>query len=167
MRILTLGHKELLKVSDPVEDINGVLVRQIESMFKLMIEKNGLGLAAPQVNLHKRFFVVHLKDPETRMVLINPRILAVRSKEEILEEGCLSIPGIYGPVSRPMGVTVRYMDIDAREKEIKVKGLLARVILHEYDHLDGKLFISRLAPDYLEQLTTELNKVRCLKKAAP
>ena len=99
------------------------------------------------------------------MVIINPRILAVRSKEESLEEGCLSIPGIYGPVVRPVGLTLSYLDIDGKERELKAKGMLARVILHEFDHLDGKLFISRLAPEFIRQLAAELDKIRGPGKA--
>ena len=163
MRILTLGRPELLKVSEPVDNIDGSLAKQIESMFDVMLEKNGLGLAAAQVNIHKRFFVICLKEPEVRIAFINPEILAVRSKEVSLEEGCLSIPGIYGPVVRPAGVTVKYLDIDGKEHELKAKDLLARVILHEYDHLDGRLFLSRLAPEYLRQLADELDKVRSVK----
>jgi peptide deformylase len=108
-------------------------------MFETMYAAKGIGLAAPQVGRTERVTVVDVE--ESPIVLINPEILGTAGKPKKAEEGCLSIPDIYGDVERPFGVSVRAMDIEGKEFEIEADDLLGRCLQHEIDHLHGKLFI--------------------------
>lgn len=163
MKILTLGHPLLLQKSLPV---NKEEVKKIEnivkSMFAVLEKKNGLGLAAPQVGVLKRIFIVNLKnsdDKVEKIVCINPEIVSESLKRTVSEEGCLSIPGIYGPVERAISVKLKFFDLSWNEHEIKAENLFARVIQHEYDHLEGKLFIHRMSPVYLKELNERLENL--------
>lgn len=128
------------------EDLAGVA----REMFRLMYATKGVGLAAPQVGLNLRLMVFNAEGEEGRpdgeRVLCNPRIVSrVRTKESD-EEGCLSFPGIYGQVVRPTGVTVEAQDLEGKSRRLQLEGWEARVFLHEFDHLDGILFIDRMSP---------------------
>ena len=117
----------------------------IEDMLDTMYERNGVGLAAPQVGILKRIVVIDVG--EGPIVLVNPEIIET-SGEQTGEEGCLSVPGKYGIVTRPNYVKVRAQDVDMQEFEIEGEGLLARAFCHEIDHLSGKLYVE-LAEDCL------------------
>lgn len=117
----------------------------IEDMLDTMYERNGVGLAAPQVGILKRIVVIDVG--EGPIVLVNPEIIET-SGEQTGEEGCLSVPGKYGIVTRPNYVKVRAQDVDMQEFEIEGEGLLARAFCHEIDHLSGKLYVE-LAEDGL------------------
>lgn len=123
-----------------VSEITDELRILVASMFEAMDEARGIGLAGPQVGRLDRLFVVRLRDDEPR-AFINPSLVAVSPDEVVYEEGCLSIPGVYADVSRPAEVTVEAFDENGDPFRLDAEGMLARVILHEYDHLDGKLFI--------------------------
>lgn len=110
-------------------------------MAKTMHEKDGVGLAAPQIGLNKRLIAVNTKDGA--ICLINPEITKKSLLKEYGEEGCLSVPGYFGQVKRHKKVICKYMDSDGKNKKITASGLLARVIQHEIDHLDGILFIDK------------------------
>lgn len=114
-------------------------------MVQTMVRANGIGLAGPQVGRMERLFVVGLPDEPPR-VFINPRITARSPDEEKYEEGCLSIPGVYANVLRPRAIAIDAWDAQGNPFSLEAEGLLARVILHEYDHLEGVLFV-----DYLPQ----------------
>jgi peptide deformylase len=163
MKIITLGDKDLESISTPVKNIDGRLAARCEKMYDLLESHRGVGLAAPQISVPQSFFIIELKEENFRQVFINPKIISVLNKTEIKEEGCLSVPGIYGPVERPLGVTLRYLDLDGKEQVLKARGLLARIILHEYDHLMGRLFIKLLNRDYLENIAGELEKIRKMR----
>lgn len=163
MKIITLGDECLRRSAEPVVKIDGVLNQRIQDMFAVMYAKNGIGLAAPQVGDSRRLFVIDTREEKGKLSLINPKIVSYSSAEVEMEEGCLSVPGIYGPVSRSSVVTVEYLDEQGSERILKARDLLARVILHEYDHLEGTLFIDLLKPEYLEKITRELSEAHLQK----
>lgn len=142
LEIRVLGDPVLRAVTTPVADVTDELRQLIDDMFDTMHAAQGIGLAAPQVGRLERIAIV---DVEHRpLVLVNPEIVADRGSDRA-EEGCLSIPDIYGDVTRPAQVTVRALDREGRPFELEATGLLARAIQHEIDHLHGKLFIDYLS----------------------
>lgn len=147
MKIIFYPHPTLRHKSKSVKRVDAKLKRVVREMFELMYEAKGVGLAANQVNLPFRLFIVNLAgSPEEgeEMVFINPIIERPKGNEE-KEEGCLSIPGVYAPVKRPERVRVSAFDLSGNEFNGEVDGMLARVIQHESDHLDGVLFVDRLS----------------------
>lgn len=144
--IIKIGHPTLRKVVEPVEIFNDQLRELVENMIETMRVNEGIGLAAPQVNVKKRFFVIdnRLIDEEMEaQVYINPEIIS-QEGNVLLDEGCLSIPGIRAEVNRPDTIKVRYQTIEGKEVTEELKGLFARVFQHELDHLNGVLFIDRI-----------------------
>lgn len=140
----------LLTVGKPVEDneFNGDLASLVENMFETMEKAGGVGLAAPQVGVSKRLFVMDTpcEDGEReRYVLINPEILHIEG-EQVGEEGCLSFPGLFQVVKREMRVIARARNVKGEEFELDVANLAARCILHETDHCDGIVFLDRMTP---------------------
>lgn len=135
------GEEVLRKKSKIVENIDNRTITLIEDMIDTMYEADGVGLAAPQVGILKRLFVIDIGDGP--LVFINPEILETSGKQ-IGEEGCLSIPGEVEEVMRPNYVRARAINEKGEEFEIEAEELLARAILHEYDHLNGTLFIDRV-----------------------
>jgi peptide deformylase len=142
--IRVLGDPILRKATKPLESISDDTRKLIADMFETMYLAGGIGLAAPQVGREERVTVVHVD--EHKFALVNPQVLQ-RSGNDRAEEGCLSIPDLYGDVDRALTVTVRALDENGQARDITASGLLARCMLHEIDHLDGKLFI-----DYLSTL---------------
>jgi peptide deformylase len=140
--IRVLGDPILRQATVPVTAMTEELHRLIADMFDTMHHARGIGLAAPQVGRTERLAVVEI-DAE-RLVLINPEVVERAGKSKA-EEGCLSIPDIYADVERPAQVTVQALDEDMRLYEVEAKGLMARCIQHEIDHLDGKLFVDYLS----------------------
>lgn len=130
------------------------LKKLVGDMFDTMRSSNGVGLAAPQIGKPLRLFVIDLSpyaDEEPRFatlrkVFINPEICESSDEEVLLNEGCLSLPGLNEDVYRPEKIRIRYLDEDFREHDEQLDGFEARVIQHEYDHLDGTLFVDRLSP---------------------
>lgn len=139
--IRKFGDDVLRKRSREVEEIDNRLLTLIEDMKETMYDANGVGLAAPQVGILKRLFVIDIG--EGPLVFINPEILET-SGSQIDEEGCLSLPGETEEVMRPNYVRARALNEKGEEFEIEAEELLARAILHEYDHLNGTLFIDRV-----------------------
>ena len=127
----------LRKISKPVKEVTPKIITLIDDMLDTMYEAMGVGLAAPQVGILKRIVVIDVG--EGPIVLINPEILET-SGEQTGDEGCLSVPGMAGQVTRPNYVKVKALDIDMNEVEYEGEGLLARAFCHEIDHLDGKLY---------------------------
>ena len=127
-----------VKIKDPLD---AEVQKIIPEMIRVMEKENGVGLAAPQVGLSVRLCLV--QDENQVHVLINPQITAKSTKKIMMEEGCLSFPGTFCPISRPESVKVRFLDESGVEKKLKAGGILARAIQHEIDHLDGILIIDR------------------------
>jgi peptide deformylase len=147
MQIVRYPHPTLRHKSKPVKRVDAQLRRMVDQMFELMYENKGIGLAANQVDLPLRLFVMNLKsDPNEAEphVLINPVITGPKGIAE-QEEGCLSFPELYAPVKRPERVTVSAFNLRGERFDGEIDGLLARVVQHETDHLDGVLFIDRMS----------------------
>jgi peptide deformylase len=135
----------LLKGTKPVEAVDDDLRDTVENMSRLMVELRGVGLAAPQVGIAKRFMLVSpTGDLDDVRVVVNPEILRAEGEEE-MEEGCLSFPGVYGTVRRATNLHVRYRDLDWAPKELELTGFVARIFQHEFDHLNGVVFVDRMS----------------------
>ena len=150
LQIITYPDPVLLSVGKPVgaADFENGLADTVERMFETMYEAGGVGLAAPQVGISKRFFVMDTRDEEGNRdprVFINPEVIHVEG-EQIGEEGCLSFPGLFQEIRREMRVIVRAQDIEGVEFEADLTKLAARCVLHETDHCDGIVFIDRMTP---------------------
>ena len=143
MKVVRLGDDILRKKAEPVEEITDEIRELVREMFVTMEEEDGVGLAAPQVDRSIRLFVVKADDHVER-AFINPQIIATSQEVCSYEEGCLSIPKMYEDVVRPERVTVQARNEKGRRFTLEAEGFLARVIQHEYDHLDGILFIDRI-----------------------
>ncbi|MBQ0002695.1 MAG: peptide deformylase [Treponema sp.] len=159
LRITKLGEEILRKVAVEVqpEEINDEFRALCLEMFETMDEANGVGLAAPQVDISKRFFVV-TADDDVRRVFVNPQILSTSSDLVDYEEGCLSIPRIYENIKRPSKVTVQALDENGKKFVLEADGLLARVIQHENDHLDGIVFIDKGDPEFAKETEATMKK---------
>lgn len=146
--ILTLGHPTLKRRAEAVAIFDADLRALIADLFETLGEAHGIGLAAPQIDVSRRVIVVDPSavDPEKGrpLALVNPEIVAYAGST-LYEEGCLSIPGLYTDVRRPAEVTVRYADEAGNVREEVFDGIMARVIQHERDHLDGVLFPDRVS----------------------
>ncbi len=160
LKIVPHPHPALRWKSKDVTRIDDELKSMIAQMFKLMYEAKGIGLAANQVALPYRLFVINPSgDPEQKdeeFVFINPEITRRNGSEES-EEGCLSLPEIYGSVPRATRIVVDAFDLTGQQFEMELGGLDARVVQHEYDHLDGVLFPDRVSPEALQPLQTLLD----------
>ncbi len=162
--IYLYGDPIFKKPARKLTDIDDNFIETLKDMFETMEVADGIGLAATQVGIPYSFAVIDVSVYEEykdfkRMVIINPEIV-YSSGEEIMEEGCLSIPGIRAEIIRPAKVVLRYQDIDFKTNEIECEGLLARVVQHEVDHLYGKFFIDYLSPVNLKMLKPKLTKIK-------
>jgi len=159
MRITKLGEEILRKVAEPIkaEEINDDFREFIEEMFEAMKNADGVGLAGPQAGISKRVFVA-MADDNVKRVFINPQIIYTSAELCDYEEGCLSIPQVYESIQRPKKVTVQALDENGRPFTLEADGLLARIIQHENDHLDGKLFIDRGDPEFAKATEEQFAK---------
>lgn len=141
--IVTYGHESLRKKAEPVTEFGAELKAFVEEMYESMRVGRGIGLAATQVDRNIRLFVTGADGDKLR-VFINPEIVLTSPEEDEFEEGCLSLPGLYEVLKRPAAIKVQAWNERGRPFVLEADGLLARVILHENDHLDGVLFVDRL-----------------------
>ncbi len=155
--IRVLGDPILRKATKPVGSITDDTRKLIADMFETMYLAGGIGLAAPQVGREERVAVAHVD--EHKFALVNPEVID-RSGNDRSEEGCLSIPDIYGDVDRAFTVTVRALDENGQSRDITASGLLARCMVHEIDHLDGKLFIDYLSTLKRRSVTSQWKKIQ-------
>ena len=147
LNILHFPDPRLREVAQPVEQVDDTIRQLVDDMFETMYAAPGIGLAATQVNVGRRIIVIDISEEKDQpLCLINPQILQLDGMEE-MEEGCLSVPGVYERVQRAEQDTVSALDREGQSFELCADGLLAVCIQHEIDHLDGKLFV-----DYLSQL---------------
>jgi len=150
----------LRKKAEEVAEIDDDTLGLIEGMFHEMEEEGGIGLAAPQVGVSRRIICISIEHKGfERLALINPVIVQLSDRMEMIEEGCLSIPGVNAEVSRPVDAVVRGKTKSGRQIEITAHGLLARVLQHEIDHLDGVLFIDRLKNREKKRVEKELGNL--------
>ncbi len=162
--ITTYGMEILRKKTKPVEKADSKLINLVQDMFYTMDLASGIGLAAPQVNLPYSLAVIDISKLDEHkkvkpLVLINPEVLD-SSGELVLEEGCLSIPDIREDVKRPRDIYLKYFDFDMNEIKTELKGFLSRVVQHEIDHLNGKLFIDYLDEETKKKVKRHLNLIR-------
>jgi peptide deformylase len=158
--ILRFPDPRLKKIAVPVTTIDDSVRRLIADMAETMYEAPGIGLAATQVDVHKRIVVIDVSEDKSRLLaLINPRLENCQGQQEG-EEGCLSVPGIYEKVERAERVTVHYQDADGAQRTLVAEGLLAVCIQHEIDHLNGKVFV-----DHLSQLKQTRIRNKLAKQA--
>jgi peptide deformylase len=162
--ITVYGDKILREKTKDIEQIDDNLIATIHSMFKTMKNANGIGLAANQVDLDKSVFVVDVSPVEgyedhSPRIMINPEILETSDENVVMEEGCLSLPNLRSDVERPKEIKVKYLDTDENEQEEDFDDLMARVILHEYDHLIGKLIPDRVDPQVKRKMQKQLVKM--------
>lgn len=158
--ILRFPDPRLHKKAAPVQVVDEGIRKLIADMAETMYEAPGIGLAATQVDVHKRVIVIDISEDKSKLLaLINPEILE-RSGEQVCEEGCLSVPGIYEKVTRSERVRVRALDPQGAPFMLEAEGLLAVCIQHEIDHLEGKVFV-----EHLSQLKQSRIKARLAKQA--
>ncbi len=159
--IITVPDPILRQVSAPVERVDGELQHLIDDMLETMYQGNGVGLAAIQVGVARRLLVCDCSEegqPLAPQAFINPEIVTLGPATRVYEEGCLSIPDVRFDVERPSTVTVRYTNREGGRREVAADGLLATVLQHEIDHLEGKLII-----DFLSKLKRDMAIKRVLK----
>jgi len=145
---------------DPARVTSAEFQRLLDDMFETMYDAPGIGLAASQVDVHQRFMVIDVSEEKNQpLVFINPEITA-RDGEQVYQEGCLSVPGIFADVTRADRITVSFLDREAKPQTLDVDGLLAVCIQHEMDHLAGKLFVDYLSPLKREMVRKKLAKAR-------
>jgi len=159
--ITVYGDKILWEKTKPVKAIDDELIVTIQDMFQTMRNANGIGLAANQVNINKQLFIVDVSPVEgcehiKPVVMINPQIIETSDEIVTMEEGCLSLPDLRADVERPDAIKIRYLNTDEEEVEIEADELFARVILHEYDHLIGKMIPDRVAMEIKKEIQPEL-----------
>jgi peptide deformylase len=164
LEILHYPDKRLRTVAEPVDAVDDSIRSLVDDMLETMYAAPGIGLAATQVNVHKRVIVMDLSEEKNEpMCFINPEIISSEGVEQT-EEGCLSVPDIYETVERAERVTVRALDRDGNEFTLEADGLLAVCIQHEMDHLLGNLFVDYLSP--LKQLRVKKKIQKARRQAA-
>ncbi len=158
LNILRFPDPRLRLVAKPVQTVDSSIHRLLDDMLETMYAAPGIGLAATQVNVHKRVLVADVSSEQNNPVfLINPEIITAEGEEE-MEEGCLSVPDIHEVVKRAERIRVRYLDRDGKSVEMEADGLLAVCIQHEIDHLNGKLFVDYLSPLKRNRIRKKLEK---------
>ena len=170
--IIAFGDPVLRKVGVPIEKTHTDLIKLVDNMFETMYNARGVGLAAPQIGLAIRLFIVDSKqishedddrkpadEKGIKEVFINARILEEWDDERDFEEGCLSIPGIRGDVTRNCKLRIQYLDINFKEQIKEFDNFTARIIQHEYDHIEGKLFIDKIKPLKKQLIRNRLNDI--------
>ncbi|MEC8798149.1 MAG: peptide deformylase [Pseudomonadota bacterium] len=163
LKILIFPDPRLRTKAKPVQNIDGSIKELSDDMLETMYEGEGIGLAATQINVHKRIIVVDItKEKNEPQVLINPEITKIIDPEKrAYSEGCLSVPGFYEELKRPSSVEVSYQDLEGKMNTQVISGLLSVVIQHEIDHLDGKIMV-----DSLSNLKREMIRKKLMKNVA-
>lgn len=158
LNILEFPDPRLRKIATPVDNITAKLASLADDMLETMYTAPGIGLAASQVNVHKRLLVIDISEDKNQpLILFNPEI-RVREGEIVTDEGCLSVPGYYEPVVRAEQISISAINRDGNPYTMDAQGLLAVCIQHEIDHLDGKLFV-----DYISPVKRQLIRKRLVK----
>jgi peptide deformylase len=160
LEILHFPDPRLRQIAKPVAEVDEKIRAIVDNLFETMYSAPGIGLAAVQVNILKRIIVIDIsEDKKQPLCLINPEILESWGEEK-MEEGCLSVPGIYEKVKRAESIKVRFLDQKGKTIEKEISGLLAVCIQHEMDHLEGKLFVDYLSEMKRNRIRKKLEKMR-------
>ncbi len=158
--ILYFPDPRLRQKAAPVVKVNNEIRTLVDNMLETMYSAPGIGLAAVQVNVLKRVVVIDISENKSQpQCFINPEIIE-RQGSEKMDEGCLSVPGIYEPVTRAQSIKVRFLDRDGNNTEMEADGLLGVCIQHEIDHLDGKLFVDYLSEMKRNRIRKKMEKIR-------
>ena len=161
LNILCFPDPQLHRIAQPVATVDARIKTLVSDMLETMYHANGIGLAATQVNVHERVFVIDVSDNrDVPLVLINPELVWTSPETHLNEEGCLSVPGIYDGVLRFDRVHVSALDEKGQSRTIESDGLLAVCIQHEMDHLMGKVFVEYLSPLKRNRIKTKMLKSR-------
>ena len=167
MTILEFPDPRLRTKASLVEKVDDELRKTLDDMVETMYHAEGIGLAATQVNVHKRMLVIDISEERSSpMVFINPEITVLDPEPLGHEEGCLSVPGFYELVTRPRKVRINALDRDGEPFEMEAEGILAVCIQHEVDHLNGKLFVDYLSALKRQRIKSRLEKEHRQQKAA-
>ena len=160
LKILIFPDPRLRTVAKSVKEVNDSIKKLTQDMLETMYQGSGIGLAATQVNIHKRIIVLDISETKDEpLILINPEIKKIIDpNEKIFSEGCLSVPGFYEELKRPSSVEISYLNIDGERKLLLANDLLAVVIQHEMDHLDGKMMV-----DFISNIKREMIRKKLLK----
>ena len=159
--ILQFPDSRLRKVAEPVSDFDQNLGVLIDDMIETMYEASGIGLAATQVNVHQRVFVMDLsEDRSAPQAFVNPVISVLDEETDVRQEGCLSIPGFYEDIARPRSVRIDAKDRTGADSSATLDGLAAVCVQHEVDHLDGKLFLDYLSALKRQRIRRKLEKAQ-------
>ena len=160
LKILIFPDPRLRTVAKTVELVDDSIKKLAQDMLETMYQGSGIGLAATQVNVHKRVIVLDISESKDEpLILINPEIIKIIDpNKKNFSEGCLSVPGFYEELTRPGAVEISYLDIDGKRKLLLANDLLAVVIQHEMDHLDGKMMV-----DFISNIKREMIRKRLLK----
>ncbi len=159
MTILEFPDPRLRKVAAPVAVVDDSIREILDNMIETMYDAEGIGLAATQVNVHKRMLVMDISEDHAEpIIFINPEITVLDPEPIGYEEGCLSVPGYYEMVTRPRKVLIKALDRNGNPFEIEAEGILAVCIQHEIDHLDGKLFVDYLSALKRQRIKSKLEK---------
>ena len=146
-KILKFPDQDLRIKAKPVESFDGELKTLTDDMFETMHSVNGIGLAATQIGIAKQVAVIDISPEKNEpLIIVNPAIQILDpSKTEDYDEGCLSVPGFFEKISRPSDIKLTYQDLNGKKQEIKPEGLLTKVVQHELDHLNGRLFVDHIS----------------------
>jgi peptide deformylase len=160
------GHETLHKPAKDVKNINQEIIDLVDIMFDIMYKNSGVGLAGPQINEPKKIITLDIKSSKFgRMCIINPEIVLKSDKLVPYEEGCLSFPGLVSEIIRPSKITIKGFTPDEKEILLEADGLLARVLQHEIDHVNGIVFIDYLEEHIRKQIRPELKLIKKLNKS--
>ena len=164
LREILVAPDPVLKAkAKPVDTVDDAVRQMMDDMLETMYDAPGIGLAAPQIGISRRVIVMDIAQedqPKAPLYMVNPELVWVSDHDATYEEGCLSVPEHYADVVRPAEIRVRYLDRDGKQQELKTDGLLATVIQHEMDHLDGVLFIDHLSSLKRNMILRKLLKSR-------
>ncbi len=160
-KIRIYGSEILREKAKRVEEVNDEIKNLLDDMVETMLEAPGIGLAAPQIGINKMIFVFGIEENNIRKV-INPEIVEFGNEIVEMEEGCLSIPGVYKNVKRPERIKVKYLNENGEEVVEELDNILARIFQHEYDHLFGELFVDKIGPVGKKLIAKKLQKLKKL-----
>ena len=159
LNILEFPDPRLRKVAEPITEVNDSIRQLCKDMFETMYDAPGIGLAATQVNVHKRLLVCDVSEDQSQpLVFINPEIEESSEQLSSYDEGCLSVPGYFEPVERPEKVTIKALNEQGEAFHMEMDNMLATCVQHEIDHLNGKLFVDYISPIKRQRIRSKLEK---------